>query len=83
MDRLSFYLTLMTGAVFTGIVAITLMTLGYYNWYALGGAAVVGWLLAWPVAFAVSRRIKRNDPHWKTEDPTKHGVVPKPGAPEV
>ena len=36
MDRLSIYLTLMTGAVITGTLVIVLLTLGYYGWVPLG-----------------------------------------------
>jgi hypothetical protein len=41
-------------------------------------------VLTWPISYAVSRRIKRQDPGW---DATKvdrvDGVIPDPAAPEV
>jgi len=63
MDRLSIFLTLMTGAVLTGAVVTTFFTLGIYNWIAVGTAVAVGWGLSWPAAYLVSRYIKRNDPN--------------------
>ncbi len=82
MDRLSVFLTLMTGAVLTGGLAITFFTFGYYTWQAIAISAAVGFLLAWPAAYLVSRRIKRKDPefdHTKRHDYT----IPDPNAREV
>lgn len=82
MDRLSVFITLMTGAVLTGGLAIAFFTFGYYTWQAVAISAVVGFLLAWPVAYVISRRIKRNDPdfdHTRRKDHT----IPDPNAREV
>ncbi|RXV66701.1 hypothetical protein C6W92_02560 [Roseovarius sp. A46] len=81
MDRLSFYLTLATGPMTVGALVITVLTLGYYSWPAIGGAAAVGALAAWPLAYVISRRIKRRDPNF---DHTRAGgLVPRPSQPEV
>ncbi len=83
MDRLSLFLTLATGPVTTGVFVIAVMSMGYYTWPAIGGAAALGWLTAWPAAYLVSRWIKRDDPefdHTKVEDKSP---IPDPSAPEV
>ncbi|MFW5654107.1 MAG: hypothetical protein ACOCYW_00480 [Roseicyclus sp.] len=83
MDRLSILLSLMTGAVLTGGLAIVAFSLGFYGWPAILLAAAVGFLASWPVAYAISRRIKRKDPVWDERKKDETGVVPTPGAPEV
>lgn len=81
MDRLSLYLTLATGPVTVGGLVITVLALGYYTWPAIGGAAAVGALAAWPLAYLISRRVKRKDPNF---DHTREGgLVPDPSQPEV
>ncbi len=84
MDRLSFFLTLIVGSMITGGLITVVLSLGWYSWPAIGGAAAVGTALTWPASHAVSRRIKRQDPNW---DATKvdrvEGVIPDPSAPEV
>jgi hypothetical protein len=83
MDRLSIYLTLAVGAMITGGLVTTVLVLGWYNWAAIGGAAALGMIVTWPASYAISRRIKRQDPDWDSEktDQTK-GLVPDPKAPE-
>lgn len=84
MDRLSIILSLMSGALITGALVVTAFTLGYYNWWVIGGSAILGWLLAWPSAFLVSQRIKRRDTEWSPDrDPSEYAPVPKFGAKEV
>lgn len=83
MDRLSILLTLMTGAVLTGGFAIAAFALGYYSWTVIIFAAILGFLASWPVAYLISRRIKRKDPTWSEERRKTTDPVPKPGAPEV
>lgn len=83
MDRLSIILTLMTGSVLTGAGIITLFSLGFYTWTAVLIAAGLGFILAWPAGYWVSRRIKRQDggfDHTKVEDT---GQIPDPSAREV
>jgi type IV secretory pathway TrbD component len=84
MDRLSIFLTLIVGAMITGGLVAVVLSLGWYSWPAIGGAAALGVVLTWPVSYAISRRIKRQDPNW---DATKvdrvEGVIPDPSAPEV
>ncbi|WP_299791159.1 hypothetical protein [uncultured Marivita sp.] len=84
MDRLSIILSLLSGALITGTLVITAFSIGYYNWWVIGGSAIVGWLMAWPSAYYVSRLIKNNDPEWRTQrNPMKNGPIPKPNAKEV
>ncbi|SFP75837.1 hypothetical protein [Tranquillimonas alkanivorans] len=84
MDRLSILLTLMTGAVLTGGLAILFFTFNWYSWWSVGVAAVIGFALAWPLAYVISRKVKRDDPNWR-EDRVKDAKkpVPPPDAPEV
>jgi hypothetical protein len=85
MDRLSFFLTLMTGAVLTGGIVTALFALEWYNWWAVGIAAVIGFVLAWPTAYVISQRIKKDDPSFQPPEEVKkrNAPIPKPGAPEV
>lgn len=84
MDRLSIFLTIIVGAMITGGLVAIVLSLGWYSWPAIGGAAAVGVVLTWPASYAISRRIKQQDPNW---DATKvdrvEGVIPDPAAPEV
>lgn len=84
MDRLSIFLTLAVGAVVTGGLITVVLSLGWYSWAAIGGAAALGVVLTWPVSYAISRRIKREDPNWdSTKVDRVEGVIPDPSAPEV
>ena len=84
MDRLSLYLSLMSGALITGSLAILFFSLGWYNWWAVGAAAIIGWAMAWPSAYLVSRRIKKADALWDPpHDPARHAPIPPRDAPEV
>ena len=64
MDRLSILLTLMTGSVLVGGFVITVLSMGFYAWQPLASAIALGLILTWPVAYAISRKIKRDDPGW-------------------
>ncbi len=84
MDRLSIILSLLSGALITGTLVTTAFTMGYYSWWVIGAAAVIGFLMAWPSAYYVSRLIKNNDPQWSPHrDPFEHGPIPRPGDREV
>lgn len=83
MDRLSNFLTLAVGAMITGGLVIVVLSLGYYSWQAIVAAGVIGLLISWPAAYAVSRRIKRKDPEWDETRVEKAGKIPDPKAPEV
>lgn len=84
MDRLSIFLTLAVGAMVTGGLVTVVLSLGWYSWPAIGGAALLGMLITWPASFAVSRRIKRQDPGWDASRLDRvDGVIPDPKAPEV
>lgn len=84
MDRLSIFLTIIVGAMVTGGLVAIVLSLGWYSWTAIGGATALGVALTWPASYAISRRIKRQDPNW---DATKvdqvQGVIPDPSAREV
>jgi type IV secretory pathway TrbD component len=84
MDRLSIVLTFMTGSVLVGGLVIAVLSLGYYTWPAIVGAVVIGTVLTWPVAYVISRQIKRNDPSWNERRIAQvDGVIPERDAPEV
>lgn len=72
MDRLSIVLALVVGSVATGTLIIAVLTLGWYSWPAIAAAIAVGALLTLPASYAISRRIKRQDPNW---DETKADKV--------
>ena len=76
MNRLSIVLTLVTGSVLVGGLVIGVLSFGLYNWQPIAIAVGVGLLLTWPVAYVISRRIKRRDPGWEL----KSG---KPTAPDA
>jgi hypothetical protein len=84
MDRLSIFLTVIVGALVTGGLVTVVLSVGWYSWPAIGGAAALGVALSWPASYAISRRIKRQDLNW---DATKvdrvEGVIPNPSDPEV
>jgi hypothetical protein len=83
MDRLSILLTLATGAVTTGALVILVLSLGWYAWGPILGSVVLGWLLAWPVAYWISRRIKRDDPNFDHNREPASRVIPDPDAREI
>ncbi len=83
MDRFSNLLTLMTGAVLTGAIIIAAFSMGYYGWPTIITAALVGFLLSWPVAYAISRMTKRRDRNWDHTRVDRTDRVPRPGDPEV
>lgn len=84
MDRLSLYISLLTGSVLTGGLVIAALSLGYYTWVAIAIAAVIGFVLAWPLAYVISQRIKKQDPEWNPKaEPGDYGSIPPRDAPEV
>jgi len=83
MDRLSVFLTFMTGPVLVGGLVITVLSLGYFTWPAIIGAVVIGFVLSWPVAYLISRMIKRDDPDWDETRVERTDSVPRPSEREV
>lgn len=84
MDRLSIILTLIVGSLLSGGLVTTVLVLGMYSWPAIAGAAGVGFVLAWPASYLVSRRIKRDDPSFdETRIEKIDGIIPDPNAAEV
>jgi len=84
MDRLSIFLSIMTGSVLTGGLVTAALSMGYFSWTVILIATVIGFILAWPAGYLVSRRIKRDDPSWP-EGRVKdvESPIPNPNAPEV
>lgn len=84
MDRLSIFLSLIIGAVTTGVLVTAVLAMGWYGWPAIGGAAAIGFVAAWPISYVISRRIKRQDAGWdETKVAGRETVLPDPNAPEV
>ncbi|WP_428514976.1 hypothetical protein [Roseovarius sp.] len=84
MDRLSLYLTLLSGSFITGAIVIAGFSLGYYSAWTVVVGAIAGFLLAWPTSYMISQRIKRQDPEWTPEaDPADQPLIPKANAPEI
>ncbi len=84
MDRLSIVLTLAVGPVLTGGMMIVVLSLGWYSWAAIAGAAALGTLLTWPASYVISRRIKQQDPNWdETKIAKVQNVIPDTSAREV
>ncbi|WP_299794365.1 hypothetical protein [uncultured Marivita sp.] len=83
MDRLSIYLTMMTGAVLTGSLVIVAFTFGYYGWVPILTAVAIGYVMSWPVAYVISRRIKRNDVSWDHTRKDRTDAIPRVNEPEV
>ena len=73
----------MTGAVLVGGLVIIVLSLGWYNWVAIATAVVIGFVLSWPAAYFISRKVKRADPDWDETRVDETDSVPRPGAPEV
>jgi len=67
----------------SGGLVIAVMSLGYYTWPAILGAAAVGLLSAWPASHYVSRRIKRSDPAFDHTRAKDSDLIPHPDAKEV
>ncbi len=84
MDRLSIYLTFIVGSVTTGALVIAVLVMGWYSWLAIGSATAVGFIIAWPVSYVISRRIKRQDKGWdETRVEGRETPLPNPAAPEI
>lgn len=72
------------GAMITGDLVTVVLLLGWRSWSAIGGAAALGMTLSWPASYAISRRIKRQDPNLDATKVDKvESVIPDPAAPEV
>jgi len=84
MDRFSIVLTLPVGAALTGGLAILFLSFGLYGWIPLLIAAIVGFGASWPVSYWISRKVKRQDPHFDhTRAKEKESPTPDPSAKEV
>lgn len=59
MDRLSFDLTFMTASALVGGLVMAALFMGHYAWQSLVGAIIMGFMLTWPVAYAISRVLGR------------------------
>lgn len=84
MDRLAFYMALMAAWALAGTFVIIAFLLGYYTVWGIVVAAGLGFLLAYPVGYWISRKVKEDDPNWNPRhDPGDFGTVPPKDAPEV
>ncbi len=83
MDRLAIVLTLVTGLPLTGVLVILAFTFNWYGWPPIVVAAVVGFGLAWPLGYVISRRIKARDPLWNARrGEERDRAAHEPGPPE-
>jgi hypothetical protein len=64
MFRLRYVVALMTNAVVVGSLIILVLSLGWVGWLPVFGAIALGFVLSWPLAVLVTRRIKTEDPAW-------------------
>jgi len=84
MDRLKYVLyiagvfPLLAGGLVTAVLA-----LGYYSLPAILLAGGVGLILALPLSYLISRRIKREDPNFDHREPPEFGLMPDPDAREA
>ena len=62
MSRLYLFLLLVSAFTLAGIGVIAMLSLGHYNWPAILGAGVIGIAGAFPIAWAITRRIEATDP---------------------
>ncbi len=84
MDRLAIYLAVLSGASVAGALLIAAFTLDYYNLWAFVVCGVVGLIVAYPMGYWMSRRIKRRDPNWNhRKGRQSDGILPDPKAPEI
>lgn len=83
MDRLSLVLTFMTGSVLVGSFVTVVFALGLFSVVTLIIAGGAGLLLTWPMAYFISRKIKREDPGWDETRLERTDSVPRPGDREV
>ena len=74
MFRLRYVSALMTNSVIVGSLIILVLSLGWVGWVPIFGAIVIGFLISWPLAVLVARRIKHNDPGWNeaADRPVRH-----------
>ena len=66
MDRLALYIAGLSFVTISGSVLIALFALDIYSVWTFVIAVGVGLITAYPVGYAISRKIKREDPFWKT-----------------
>jgi hypothetical protein len=64
MFRPRYAVALMTNAVLVGALLILVVSLGWFGWAAVLGAAVAGFVLSWPAAALIARLVKIEDPDW-------------------
>ena len=83
MDRLNLFILVAAGGAIPGALVILVLSLGYYAWPPIIAATVIGCLIAIPVCYWASRRIKHRDPDWDTEHTPEPGPMPRPGAREL
>ena len=64
MFRLRYVVAMMTNAVVVGSLIILVLSLGWVGWVPVFGAIALGFIVSWPLATLIARRIKAGDPAW-------------------
>jgi len=62
MSRLFMFLLMIAVPSLAGVGVIAMLTLGYYEWWPMLVAAVIGAVGAFPIAWLIARRIQATDP---------------------
>lgn len=62
MSRLYLFLLVVSAFTLAGVGVIAMLTLGFYSWPAILGAATIGIIGAFPIAWVIARRIQATDP---------------------
>jgi hypothetical protein len=84
MDRLAIYMAWIAGVSIAGAMLIVAFTLGYYTLWTFAICGGAGLILAYPVGYAISRWVKKEDPEWNPKrKPSDYDLTEKPKAPEV
>jgi hypothetical protein len=65
--RLRHVIALMTNAVVVGSLIILVLSLGWVGWIPMFGAIALGFVISYPLAKLIARRIKKADPAWNEE----------------
>jgi hypothetical protein len=61
MARLTIILHLFIGATLSGVGIVAVLVAGYGSGALIAGAALAGFVLAFPVSYAVARAMTRDD----------------------
>lgn len=62
MKYLTFFVHVMAGATLAGSLALVAFTAGYYEWWAIIAAAVVGYVLSLPLSWFIAKQLRYGNP---------------------